>query len=213
MDIALTGLTGELLVILEIDTGLPGAVVGDELLQTLLHAVGHQGTDERILIRHVNRDDHGLLVDIARHFLGKELRNTGLLLRELEGVDGVGLFLFLAAKETEETTDGRRPPRTTLVVLQVVVVRDALGTVFLTNHHGEERGLEIDGVHQVRIKRREQGLGTSTEGSTKVHSKRAGQRSQTAGGLRTGELWGELHRTMIVVGDAQKQETHDYEGY
>lgn len=97
MDIALTGLTGELLVILEIDTGLLGAVVGDELLQTLLHAVGHQGTDERILILHVNRDDHGLLVDIARHFLVEELRNIGLLLRELEGVDGVGLFLLLTA--------------------------------------------------------------------------------------------------------------------
>ena len=106
MDIALTGLTGELLVILKIDTGLTGAVVGDELLQAFLHAVGHQSTDQRILINHIDGDDHGLLVDIARHFLGKELRNTGLLLRELEGVDGVGLLLILTAKQTEKATDG-----------------------------------------------------------------------------------------------------------
>lgn len=99
------------------------------------------------------------------------------------------------------------------MVLQVVVVRDALSTVFLTDLHGEERGLEIDGVHQIRIERREQGFRAVTQGTTEIDSERAGQRGQTTCTFRTGELWRELHRTTVVVGDAQKQETHDYEGY
>ena len=98
------------------------------------------------------------------------------------------------------------------MVLQIVVVRDTLGAVFLTDHHGEERGLEIDGVHQVGIERRKEGLGTATEGSTKVDTKGAGQGGQATGGLRTGELWGKLHRATVVVGDAEQKETGDYEG-
>lgn len=215
MDIALTGLTGELLVILEIDTGLTGAVVGDELLQAFLHAVGHDGTDQGILVLDIDGDHHGLLVDIAVDLLIEELDDTGLGLRQLEGIEGLDLFL-LTAEETadglSETALGGAPPGTLLLVLQIVVVGHHTGGVLLMDLNGEQRSLEIDGVHQVGIERREEGLGTATEGSTKVDTEGAGQGGQATGGLRTGELWGKLHRATVVVGDAEQKETGDYEG-
>jgi len=48
------GLTKEFLIVLEIDTGLTGAIVGDELLQTGLHTIGHRSTDEGILISDID---------------------------------------------------------------------------------------------------------------------------------------------------------------
>ena len=215
MDIALTGLTGEFLVVLEIDTGLLGAVVGDELLEALLDTVGHDGTDQRILILDIDGDHHGLLVDIAVDPLVEELDNLGLGFRQLEGIELVGLF-FLTTEETAdgltETALGTAPPRTLLLVLQIVVVGHHTGGVLLVDLNGEQRGLEIDGVHQIGIERREQGLGAATEGTAEVDTEGAGQGSQTACALRTGELRGELHSTTVVVGDAQGQDAGDDKG-
>ena len=215
MDITLTGLTGELLVVLEIDTGLLGAVVGDELLKTFLDAVGHDGTDQGILILHIDGDHHGLLVDIAVDPLVEELNDPGLGFRQLEGIELVGLF-FLTTEETAEgiskTALGTAPPRTLLLVLQIVVIGHHTGGVLLMDLNGEERGLEIDGVHQIGIERREQGLGAATKGTTEVDTEGAGQGSQTACALAAGELGGELHRATVVVGDAQGQDAGDDKG-
>jgi len=100
------GLTKEFLIVLEIDTGLTGAIVGDELLQTGLHTVGHRGTDEGILVSDVDGDDHGLLIDVADNILVDGLHDFGLFLGQFEGVDLRARLLFLVTKKTEESLRG-----------------------------------------------------------------------------------------------------------
>ena len=96
------GLDKEFLIILEIDTGLRRTVVGDEFLQTGLHRVSQCGTDQRILIGHVDGYHEGLLVDITDYILINGLGNIGLLLSQFERID-LRYFLFLfCTKETEE---------------------------------------------------------------------------------------------------------------
>ena len=100
------GFAKEFLIVLQIDTGLTSAIVGDELLQTSLHTISHRGTDEGILIGDVDGDDHGLLIDVADNILVDGLHDVGLFLGQFEGVDLRAGLLFLITKETEESLRG-----------------------------------------------------------------------------------------------------------
>ena len=81
------GLDIELLIVLQVLTGLAGAVVGDELLQTCLDGVGNSGTDEGVLVGNLNGDDEGLLIDITLDTAIDGSGDSGLTFGQTEGID------------------------------------------------------------------------------------------------------------------------------
>ena len=85
--ITLLRLSTDLLVILQVDACLAGAIVCDEALQACLYRVGHGGSNQRVLVCDIDGDDHRLLVDIANDLLADGLNDLSLFLRQFEGVD------------------------------------------------------------------------------------------------------------------------------
>ena len=124
------GLGSYLTVVLQIDTGLTGAVVCDELLQTGLDRVGHVRTNHCILIRDIDGDDHRLLVDIADNILIDGLDNLGLILGQTKRIDFFVHLFFLALEDAEKGLHTSSPPRGLLFLTEIVVVTQ--GAVFLT---------------------------------------------------------------------------------
>ena len=67
--VTLLGFCEHFLIMFQVNTNLTGAIVGDGLLKSHLHRVGHRGTDHGILVGHLDADDHGLLVNITDDLL------------------------------------------------------------------------------------------------------------------------------------------------
>ena len=97
--VPLLGFLIEFLAVGQVDAGLAGAVVSDEVLQAYLYGVRHGGGNERVLVGDIDGDDHGLIVNVAYHFASHDFHDSHLLLGQAEGVDLGALFRFLVGNK------------------------------------------------------------------------------------------------------------------
>ena len=67
--ITFLGLSTNLLIVFKINTNLRCSISRDKVLKAGLHTISHGGTDHRILVGDINRNDHRLLINIADNLL------------------------------------------------------------------------------------------------------------------------------------------------
>ena len=159
--IALFGLGKDFLIVFQILADFRGTIIGDKCLQTSFYRVSHRSTDHRILIGDIDGDNHGLVIDIADDILINGLAYVCLFLGQTERIN----LVFRRLRVFEETDyellcsfNSRTPPRGFLLVLEIGVIRHrAVGLALLLvaldgDRHLEEGSLEVNTVHQIRIK-------------------------------------------------------------
>ena len=212
----------DLLIVFQIDSCLTGSIVGDSILETQFHRVGHCGTDHGILIGHLDADDHGLLVNFADDLLIQRFYDTGLSLGQAERIN---LFVWLwhgIREKTEKprcsTSDSCTPPCFLLFIGEIFIIGHrtvwlSLLLITLDGHWDlEEACHKLRRLHQIRVKRREKSLRIIAH-SFEIDAKATGQGCQTTGAPGGGHLRAKGDLTLVVAGKGHGIDACHHKGY